>query len=205
MAVSIIFIWGIDQAGVQLVTNYLCLSSNLLNLIFIVKEKCDSSVNDHVRVVLVSRFSYGFFPVYHFEHVCQKWIKSFFSRLYSRVIPFGSLGYVLGNKKIREGYHVNFALMTENSTEDNKSFDRSKYMTRILLCYLKSWFQSYDNASRGLELLASLFTQIMWVKGFIWKKKTAVLRQSRSKVRTTGCKESHFYSLPFRQAGASIY
>ena len=78
MAVSIIFIWGIDQAGVQLVTNYLCLSSNLLNLIFIVKEKCDSSVNDHVRVVLVSRFSYDFFPVYHFEHVCQKWIKSFF-------------------------------------------------------------------------------------------------------------------------------
>lgn len=27
-------------------------------------------------------------------------------------------------QKIREGYHVNFALMTENSTEDNKSFNR---------------------------------------------------------------------------------
>lgn len=64
MAVSII---GIDRAGVQFVTNYLCLSSNLLNLIFIVKEKCDSSVSEHVRVVLVSRFSYDFFPVYHFE------------------------------------------------------------------------------------------------------------------------------------------
>ena len=205
MAVSIIFIWGIDQAGVQLVTNYLCLSSNLLNLIFIVKEKCDSSVSDHVRVVLVSRFSYDFFPVYHFEHVCQKWIKSFFSRLYSRVIPFASLGYVLGNKKSERAIMITLLWWLKTQQKITKvSIDRSIWQ-EILLYYLKSWFQSYDNASRGLELLASLFTQIMWVKGFIWKKKTAVLRQSGSKVRTTGCKENHFYSLPFGQAGASIY
>ena len=205
MAVSIIFIWGIDQAGVQFVTNYLCLSSNLLNLIFIVKEKCDSSVNDHFRVVLVSRFSYDFFPVYHFEHVCQKWIKRFFSRLYSRVIPFASLGYVLGNKKSERAIMLTLLWWLKTQQKITKvSIDRSIWQ-EILLYYLKSWFQSYDNASRGLELLASLFTQIMWVKGFIWKKKTAVLRQSRSKVRTTGCKENHFYSLPFGQAGASIY
>ena len=50
--------------------------------------------------------------------------KEIFSRLYSRVIPFASLGLCFRKQKIREGYHVKFALMTENSTEDNKSFDR---------------------------------------------------------------------------------
>lgn len=137
MAVSIIFVWGIDQAGAQFVTNYLCLSSNLLNLIFIVKEKCDSSVNDHVRVVLLSRFSYDFFPVYHFEHVCQKWIKRFFFPPLFSCHSIRVFRLCFRKQKIREGYHVNFALVTENSTEDNKSFDRWKYMTRNFVVLFK--------------------------------------------------------------------
>lgn len=137
MAVSIIFIWGIDQAGVQLVTNYLCLSSNLLNLIFIVKEKCDSSVNDHVRVVLVSRFSYDFFPVYQFRTCLSEMDKEFFFPPLFSSHSIRVFRLCFRKQKIREGYHDNFALMTENSTEDNKSFDRSKYMTRNFVVLFK--------------------------------------------------------------------
>ena len=136
MAVSIIFIWGIDQAGVQLVTNYLCLSSNLLNLIFIVKEKCDSSVNDHVRVVLVSRFSYDFFPVYQFRTCLSEMAKSFFSRLYSRVIPFASLGYVLGNKKSERAIMITLLWWLKTQQKITKvSIDQS--MTRNFVVLFK--------------------------------------------------------------------
>ena len=84
--------------------------------------------------------------------------KEFFSRLYSRVIPFAFLGYVLGNNKSDRAIMLTLLWWLKTQQKITKvSIDQSIWQ-EILLYYLKSWFQSYDNASRGLELLASLFT-----------------------------------------------